>query len=101
MFVYNIRITYLLFYFVCATSDSVFNHGDMAEFATTPNGHARNPSTSTTTSEREFKKQFNSVSRRVVKRADSQQEYKRYTVQQYGRWSNLGCTVGDLTWDVR
>lgn len=45
--------------------------------------HQRNDSTSTTLSENEFKNHYNSVSKRCVKRADSQQQYKRFTIASY------------------
>lgn len=62
----------------------VFDDGDLEPKDTPHLGHVRNISTSTTASERDFKTQYNSVSRRMVKRADSQQEYKRYTTKHFG-----------------
>ncbi|KAL4218366.1 hypothetical protein ACF0H5_023103 [Mactra antiquata] len=46
-------------------------------------GHQRKDSTATTASENEFRNEFKSVSRRFVKRADSQQEYKRMTTRSF------------------
>lgn len=75
--------------------DSIFGDGpqdspSVAETTaplTPTGGHARNASVSTTASEKEFQSkqhgQFNSVSKRFVQRADSQQEYRRYTAKFY------------------
>lgn len=59
-------------------NDSVFGDGDTS----LPDlSHKRNDSTATTLSEQEFRSNYKAVSRRIVKRADSQQEYKRFTAK--------------------
>ncbi|WAR15865.1 PKHA7-like protein [Mya arenaria] len=68
-----------------ADNDSLFGDpedtGPLSPFPTP--GHNRNYSTSTTVSEKEFKKGYHSISKRVIQRADSTQEYKRYTTTRY------------------
>lgn len=72
--------------FICFTiPDSVFGDGDSVLSPLPDFTHKRNDSVGTTLSEQEFRNKYNAV-RRVVKRADSQQEYKRFTVKSLGRF---------------
>ncbi|XP_052272301.1 uncharacterized protein LOC127872880 [Dreissena polymorpha] len=65
-------------------TDAVFPEDsfDAALSPLTPT-HKRNISTSTTASEMAFRNHYSSINKRIVKRADSQEEYKRYTTTAY------------------
>ncbi|XP_060600459.1 uncharacterized protein LOC132753923 isoform X2 [Ruditapes philippinarum] len=64
-------------------TDSIFGDNVPSMSPLPDFGHIRNDSVGTTMSEQEFRNQYNSVARRFVKRADSQQEYKRFTTRGY------------------
>lgn len=68
--------------------DSVFDDDQESLTSDSPTAkvsHERTDSVSTTVSEGEFRNTFSHVSKRVVKRADSQQEYKRFSSKSYGK----------------
>ncbi|XP_045181882.2 uncharacterized protein LOC123540709 [Mercenaria mercenaria] len=70
-------------------TDSVFGD-NVSPLSPLPDfSQMRNDSIATTLSEQEFRSQYNSVSRRFVKRADSQQEYKRFTTRGYDNLKSI------------
>ena len=73
-------------------TDSVFGDQDclLSDSPTDKQAsHNRTDSVSTTVSEREFRNAYSHVSKRVVKRADSELEYKRFSSKFYGKCFNF------------
>ena len=77
---------------ICFHTDSVFGDQDSIQSVSPnykPPSHNRTDSTSTTVSEGEFRNAYSHVSKKIVKRADSEQEYKRFSSKFYGKYSNF------------
>lgn len=67
-------------------NDSVFDDDQESLPSNSPTAkksHERTDSVATTASEREFRNAYSGISKRLVKRADSQQEYKRFSSKFY------------------